>query len=299
MSLKGIFTAIVTPFKDPAHRGIDQECFAQLLDRQVEAGVDGVVVAGSTGEGPTLYEEEWENLVETAVSYKDRLHIMASCGSSSSWQTEQKIVKAKELGVHSFLVASPAYNKPPQHALVSHFKKMAEVAAPKALMIYNIPGRTAVNITPETFEELWQIPNIQAVKESSGNWSQFLKMRSQLPSEKYLLSGEDPLNLAFFTHGAHGSVSVLSNIAPRALVEIWQACQKQEWEKAQKIFFQCLPMVEKLFCESNPIPVKWAVSQVIDKPLTPRPPLTPLSETNQKTILDELKNLRSHGFLES
>lgn len=286
--MKGIFTALVTPFQDRGF-GIDEKIFRGLIERQISAKIDGLVIAGSTGEGPSLKENEWIQAIQIASEYSSHIHIMVSIGSSSTWMTSEKAQLAVSLGAESLLVSSPAYNKPTQLGLLEHFQEVARQVPHTPLMVYNIPGRTGVNITAETMQKIWEIENITALKESSGNWAQFLQMQSRLPEGKSIFSGDDPLNLAFFLHGASGSVSVLSNLLPESLVSLWSKAESQQWQEARKEFFDLLNLTEALFLEPNPIPVKWALGQVLGYDLSPRAPLSRLSPPNEKILASLLK----------
>ena len=287
---------MVTPFRATSF-GIDEKAFRQLIERQIEAGIHGIAVAGSTGEGQTMSPAEWEEALKIASGYRSQIHIMASCGASSTWQCIEKMEKLGKLEVHSALISSPPYNKPPQDALVQHYTEISKAVPSVPIMVYNIPGRTAVNILASTMTEIWKIPSVQALKESSGNWNQFLDLKQNLPSEKALFSGDDFSALSFFVHGANGLVSVLSNIAPKACVQIWNLIQKKDFGSAQEVFFDLKKMMDLLFCESNPIPVKWAVGQLIQRDLAPRLPLRALSSNFHSTIQSELSALKEKGYL--
>lgn len=284
----GIWTAIITPF-DQNGESIQFDLFSKLIERQIQAGITGLVVAGSTGEGNCLRNEEFEELVTRAAQYRNDIQIMASCGQSATWRAIEWAKIAKRAGAHSLLVSTPAYNKPPQEALVSYFESVAKAAEGLPLMVYNIPGRTAVNLTPATLEKIWQIPGIQSLKESSGQWDQFLEMQQNCPPSREILCGDDPSSLAFWTHGAVGTVSVLSNLAPRWVVSQWKAFLDQNLIKARETFFKSLNLTRALFCESNPIPVKWAVASLLSVRMGMRPPLRDLSLESQARLRKEME----------
>lgn len=285
---KGVYTAVITPFRSEGF-GLDEKLFCKLIERQIEAGVHGLVIAGSTGEGQTMNENEWKQAVQLASQYRSQIEVLASCGSYSTWQTIEKAQLALSLGVNHLLISSPPYNKPTTDGLIQHFQSIHESCPEASIMVYNIPGRTAVNISPACLQELWKIPSIQALKESSGNWGQFLLMMRELPQNKLIFSGDDPLNLAFFSHGAHGTVSVLSNLFPKAVVNLWNLCQEGRFEDARKEFFKYQRLIDLLFCESNPIPVKWAVSRLLHQDMKPRLPLRPLSEKFRAELEAEIQ----------
>jgi 4-hydroxy-tetrahydrodipicolinate synthase len=290
MNFEGIYTALITPFSD-GQKGVDEKTYRKLIERQIAAGVRGIIVAGSTGEGQTLTESEWKELLKIALPYKEQIQILGSCGTSSTLETKERFKYLAEIGVDAALIATPAYNKPPQRGLVEHYRQIASSAPQLPIMAYNIPGRTAVNLTPATIQELWKISSIQALKESSGNWDQILEIRKDLPKDKFLLSGDDPLNLPFFSIGAHGSVSVLSNVAPKAVVQCYEAFKKGDLASAQKIQWSIHRLIQLLFTESNPIPVKWAVGHLLQKDLPPRLPLVKLDEVYHSSLKAELDQL--------
>lgn len=294
--MRGVYTAIVTPFEKSGW-GIDQASFEALIARQIDAGVDGIVVAGSTGEGQTLQDKEWEQALKIAVGYRSDIQVMVSAGSSATWQSVEMAEKAAKLGAHSLLVSTPPYNKPPQDALISHFDEIAKATPELPIMIYNIPGRTAVNLKPESLEELWKTKNIMAIKESAGDWSQALQMIRSCPEGKSVFSGDDPLHYALGVHGGSGAVSVISNLSPKILVGLWRAVEKEDIASAKKIFGQMESCVESLFLESNPIPVKWAVGQVLKKDLAPRAPLRTLKHEFQSRVQKEIEELRKNDWL--
>ncbi|MBN8555543.1 MAG: 4-hydroxy-tetrahydrodipicolinate synthase [Deltaproteobacteria bacterium] len=289
MNFEGIYTALVTPFGEN-ETGIDEKAYRKLIERQIQAGIKGIVVAGSTGEGQTLTEAEWETALKIAITYKDQIQILGSCGTSNTAETISRFKKLASLGADAALISTPGYNKPPQRGLIEHYQKVAASAA-LPIMVYNIPGRTAVNLTPATIRELWKISNVASIKESSGNWDQILEIRKDLPENKFLLSGDDPFNLPFFSIGAHGAVSVLSNIAPKALVQMLAAFKKSDLKTAEKIQMQVHKLTQLLFVESNPIPVKWLVGQILKQNLSPRLPLVKLDETHHSALKREFDRL--------
>jgi 4-hydroxy-tetrahydrodipicolinate synthase len=285
--VRGVYTAIVTSFSKQDE--VDLKIFEKLVSRQVEAGVQGIVVAGSTGEGACLRLPEWESLIECAVrTSAGKIDVMVSCGSSSTHESMEKAQRAESLGATSLLISSPAYNKPTQKGLLLHFEKIAK-ASSLPIMLYNIPGRTAVNIRAETIQELWKIPNIRSLKESSGDWAQYLEIQKNLPEGKSLLSGDDPLSLAMAAHGADGVVSVVSNVFPKTWCQFWKYSQEGQVVEARRILLSLIDFIQALFCESNPIPVKWAVAEKLGLELPPRLPLTPLSESSTARLKEELR----------
>lgn len=293
MKFEGIYTALITPFLDSG--GIDEKVFRLLIERQIEAGTHGLVIAGSTGEGLTMTDSEWSDAIRIATTYRSKIKILGSCGMSGTQQTIEKFKKLADLGVDGALISTPAYNKPPQRALVQHYTQIAS-AANLPIMVYNIPGRTAVNILPATMKEIWKIKNIVALKESSGNWEQFVTMLADRPENATVLGGEDAMNLAAFLSGADGTVSVLSNIVPKALTKLWALAKKGDLIAAQKLQSDLLPLTQQIFVESNPIPAKWCMAHLLQMKLKPRMPLVELDMAYSPKLKAALDQARELGF---
>lgn len=283
--MKGLYTALVTPLTEST---VDLDLFKELILRQKEAGSHGVVIAGSTGEGQVLREKEWGSLIECAASFRDSLDIMISCGASSTWQVIERSKQAEDLGASSLLISTPAYNRPPQEGLCRHFQKIAQ-ASKLPIMLYNIPSRTGVNLEAKSLQELWACDNIQSIKESSGNWQQFIEIQSKLPKGKSVFCGDDPQALSFFAHGSQGLVSVLSNLFPKKILRIWELSREENWTAARELFFELKPLMDILSLAPNPIPVKWALSQLLRKDFGLRLPLCPLDSKHQNSVERALK----------
>lgn len=285
--MKGVYTALITPFSSSGK--IDLGLWEQLIQRQIDAGVSGIVVAGSTGEGQCLEKEEWSALIERAGKLgAGKIDVMASCGSFSTAETIRKVKEAESLGASSFLVSTPPYIKPTQEGLVRHFEGIS-LETTRPIMVYNIPGRTAVGLTAESIQRLWEFDSVQAIKESSGDWGLFLKIQQSLPTDKFLFSGDDPAALAMAAHGASGIVSVVANLFPIAWVDFWRSAEEGKYEAAREIFSQLIELIHHLFCESNPIPTKWAMGEILGQKLPPRMPLLELSEKNRPILSEKLK----------
>lgn len=292
--LAGVWTALISPIDAFPHTDgqVNESLWSRLIERQIEAKVDGVIVAGSTGEGQTMTDQEWAQLVQKAATYTDRIQVMASVGASATWRVIELAKKAKELGATSLLVSSPPYNKPTPSGLIAHFSQISKATNGMPMMVYNIPGRTAVNISAETMRKIWKIPGVESLKESAGDWNQYLQMQEDCPPGKFILSGDDPSSLAFWSHGAQGTVSVLGNLAPKHLVKMWRSFQSEEWRQTRELFFASQELTRNLFCESNPIPIKWAVSHLLETPLPVRLPLEELSALHQKKLTKLISELR-------
>lgn len=291
---QGIYTALITPFKNG--NGIDEDLLNQLIERQVEAGIHGIILGGSTGEGQTLSLQEKKNLLRMGAQFRDKIKIIGGCGSSSTYETLEHLKLISDSGAHGALVSAPPYNKPPQRGLIKHFETLcATVNFP--IIVYNVPGRTAVNIQPATMKTLFEIPQVQSLKEASGNWDQILQMKAITPAGKTILSGDDSLNLSFLAIGAHGTVSVLSNVAPRAMISFWNAWQNQQVEKARSIFEILTPLAQNLFLESNPIPAKWCLSCLLKTDFPLRSPLVTLDGLHQNKLKEDLEKLKLKELL--
>lgn len=294
--MEGVYTAIVTPF-GPAGRGIDEKFFRTLIERQINGGVTGLIISGSTGEGQTLTLDEWKTSLQIALQYKGKVQIIGACGSSGTDQTVERFKMIADMGASAALVSTPPYNKAPQRGLIKHFETIA-ASNSLPILVYNIPGRTAVNLLPATIRELWKIPTVVSIKESSGNWDQIVQIVSELPTGKTFLSGDDPFNLPVLSIGGHGTVSVLSNVAPKALVQLCNEFKKGDIAKAREINHSLSDFIPLLFSESNPIPVKWCMGQILGADLPPRLPLVPLDEAHHAKLKAGLNKLRSLGFIE-
>jgi 4-hydroxy-tetrahydrodipicolinate synthase len=288
MMLRGTYTALVTPFRDDA---LDEEALKDLLDFQVREGVDGIIPCGTTGEASTLSYEEHERVVELAAKHVgDKVTVMAGTGSNSTKETVELTEIAKGLGAHMALVVAPYYNRPTQEGLYRHFRKVAEeVDIP--LVLYNIPGRTGVNMLPELVARLAEIPNIVGIKEASGSLQQVADIFRLTKGAFTILSGDDNLYLPMMSVGATGVISVISNIAPgrvRALGEAFM--ERRDPEAARSIHVELMPLFHGMFIETNPVPVKEALyfMGMIEREV--RLPLCALSEQNRAHVRGLMKD---------
>ncbi|MCX8022950.1 MAG: 4-hydroxy-tetrahydrodipicolinate synthase [Syntrophorhabdaceae bacterium] len=292
MELKGIYTALVTPFKD--YR-LDEEALRRLVALQIEGGVDGIVPCGTTGEASTLDYDEHERVIEVVIeATKKKVPVIAGTGSNSTKEAIELTAKAKEIGADMCLLTTPYYNKPTQEGLYRHYKKIAEeVDIP--LILYNIPGRTGVNMNPETIYRLSEIPNIVGIKEASGSLVQVTEIFRLTKGKFTILSGDDNLFLPMMSTGAKGVISVASNIIPARMKELYRAfLVDRDIEKAMLINGELMPLFQAMFIETNPIPVKEALffMGVIEEEF--RLPLCPMSETNKAYLMNLL---REYGLI--
>jgi len=296
MRIEGFYTALVSPLKVDG-KGIDCDTLKQLIARQIEAGVHGLILGGSTGEGQTLEWAELEELLKVGLSFKGKIQIWGACSFSGTAQTSERYQMISKLGVDGVLISSPAYNKPPQRGLIKHFEEIAK-AASTPMMIYNIPGRTAVDIRPDTLAEISRIPQVVAIKESSGKLEQIKEVASKIAAQKVLLCGDDPLSLDVWKMGAKGTVSVLSNLLPKACVNLWKLWSAGNFNDAEALQKQLTKMTDLVFVESNPIPVKYAVGLLLKKNLKLRLPLVELDTKYHQGIRQELEVMANLGFCE-
>ena len=271
--LKGSLVALVTPFDD--HNRVDYAALKRLIDFHVAEGSNGLVVAGTTGESATLAKDEHVALIARAVELADgRLPIIAGTGSNSTAQTVDLSVAVRDTGIDGYLVVVPYYNKPVQEGMYRHFSAVAD-AVDKPVMLYNVPGRTASDLLPETVARLAQHDNIRAIKEATGSIDRLRDIQAVVPADFGLFSGDDFTVLPFIEQGGHGVVTVSGNVAPAKMAELCRLASAGEHEAAKAIDDRLQPLNTALFLESNPIPVKWAVSQMgmisghIRLPLTP------------------------------
>ncbi|OPY69060.1 MAG: 4-hydroxy-tetrahydrodipicolinate synthase [Syntrophorhabdus sp. PtaU1.Bin050] len=287
MELKGIYTALVTPFKN---YDVDEETLKRLIELQLKGGADGIVPCGTTGEAATLSYEEHVRVVELAVKYVNgAVPVVAGTGSNSTKETIELTESAKKAGANMCLLTTPYYNKPTQEGLYRHYKKVAEdVDMP--LVLYNIPGRTGINMIPETVAKLAEIPNIIGIKEASGSLVQVAEIDRLARGKITIMSGDDNLFLPMMSVGAVGVISVVSNVMPAELKALYRAfLEEKNIGKAKELNSGLLPLMQAMFVETNPIPVKETLYHMglIEKEF--RLPLCPLSEGSSRFLKDVLK----------
>ncbi len=282
---QGVYTALVTPFRSDE---IDERALQELVELQISAGVQGLVPCGSTGESATLSHAEHRRVVEIVVKQtRGRVPVIAGTGSNSTTEAIALTLHAKAAGADGALLISPYYNKPMQHGIVAHYAAIAKKTK-LPLIVYNIPGRTASNILPETLQKLAAIEHVVAVKEASGNLDQMAHVLALCPKSFAVLSGDDSLTLPLLALGGSGVISTSSNLVPSEMVEMWRAFERGDIARAREIHFQLLPVFDVLFCETNPIPIKAALELrgVITNEI--RLPLTPLTASNRERLQDVL-----------
>ena len=255
--IKGSIVAIVTPFRDGK---VDEAKFRELIEFQIKNGTDAIVPCGTTGESPTLSHAEHQRVIEICIhTVKGRVPVIAGTGSNSTEEAIALTKHAAKAGADGVLVVSPYYNKPTQEGLYRHFRAVAE-SVKISVILYNIAGRTAVNIEPATIARLAKdCPNIVGVKEASGSLEQMQTIKRLCPKEFLLISGDDGLLLPILSVGGVGVISVAANIIPKDVKKIIQAFEAGRISEAQTLYYKMLPLVKALFLETNPIPIKTAM----------------------------------------
>lgn len=285
---KGVATAIITPmFEDGS---VDYESFKRLIDWQIEQGVNAIVSVGTTGEGSTLSDEEHKEAMKFTVDYvAGRVPVIAGTGSNDTAYAIQLTEYACEIGADAMLLVTPYYNKATQEGLYQSFKAIAEHST-KPCILYNVPGRTGCNLLPATVLRLAQdVPNIVAVKEACGNLSQVAELCALCGDLIDVYSGNDDQILPILSLGGSGVISVLSDIMPAETVEMCEAFWRGDMKRAQELQLGLLPLINALFCEVNPIPVKAACAAMGFGGNYLRLPLTPMSKVNEEILLGLMK----------
>jgi 4-hydroxy-tetrahydrodipicolinate synthase len=284
----GVFTALVTPFRDGS---VDERALTELIELQIAAGVNGIVPCGSTGEAATLSHAEHQRVVEVAVAAaRGRVQVLAGTGSNSTAEAVQLTHHAKEAGADGALLISPYYNRPTQDGIVAHYAEIARQTA-FPLVVYNIPGRTGSNVLPATIARLAEIDQIVGVKESCGDLNQIAHVIASVPDSFAVLSGDDWATLPMLALGGGGVISTASNVAPGEVVDLVRAFRAGDLERARAVHYRMMPLVDALFCETNPIPVKAALAMrgLIHEEL--RLPLVPISNGNRERLQAVMKDL--------
>lgn len=283
---EGTYTALVTPFRNGE---VDYDVYGKLIDRQIEAGVDGVVPCGSTGESATQSHEEHERVIAFTIERaKGRMKVIAGTGSNSTSESIRLTRFAKEHGADGALLIAPYYNKPTQDGLYAHYAAIAgAVALPQ--LVYNIPGRSAVNIAPETMARLATVENIVGVKEASGSLDQVSRIVELCGPKFTVLAGDDSLTLPIMAVGGRGVIAVISNLLPHKLVRLVKAANAGDFATARTIHYELMPVMRAMGLETNPIPVKAALALMglIEDEL--RLPLTSLTADNREKLRAVLK----------
>lgn len=285
-SFQGSLVALVTPFSNGK---VDEAKLHELVEFHVQNGTDAIVPCGTTGESPTLSHDEHKRVVEIVIeAVRGRLPVVAGTGSNSTAEAIDLTSHAKKAGAAGALVVNPYYNKPTQEGLYQHFKAVAE-AVDIPILVYNIQGRTAVNVETETMARLAKIPNIVGVKEASGSLDQMTQVILACGPDFTVLSGDDNLTLPLMAVGGRGVISVVANIVPRETAELTHAALEGDWKRARELFLRLFPLCRAMFIETNPIPVKEAMALMGMIAPEFRLPLCRMADANRERLRMVLK----------
>jgi len=289
VDIQGCGTALVTPLTTA--NKLDVEALKRLVRWQIESGIDFLVPCGTTGESVTLDEDEYRQVIRTCVQEANaKIPVVAGAGSNNTEHVKHLARLAEAEGADAVLSVTPYYNKPSQEGLVRHFAAIAEsIRIP--IVLYNVPGRTGCNMLPATIARLAQVPNIIAVKEASGNIAQIMELLAVRPAGFRVLSGDDAMAFAIVCLGGEGLISVASNIIPREMSDLIGALRRGDLKEAQRLQYRYLDLMNLNFIESNPIPVKYAVSRLGYIEEVYRLPLCPMVDANKRKMDQELEKL--------
>jgi len=277
----GSMPALITPFRDGA---VDEEAFRGLIEWHIAEGSHGLVPCGTTGESPTLSHDEHKRVTELCIEVNaGRLPVIAGAGSNSTAEAIELAIHAKSAGADAALVVTPYYNKPTQEGMYQHYKAIHD-AADIPIIIYNIPGRSVVNMSSQTMARLAELPNIVGVKDSTGSPERTSATRMMLGSGFCQMSGEDGIALAIRAHGGHGCISVTANVAPRLCAEFQNACSAGDYATALEYQDRLLPLHISLFMETSPGPIKYAVSLLGLASAEMRLPMVEISDQTKEHV---------------
>ncbi len=284
----GVITALVTPFRNGA---VDEDALRRLVNDQLANGVDGLVPCGTTGESPTLTNDEHIRVIKVVVEEtRKRVPVIAGTGSNSTREAIELSRAARAVGADGLLQVAPYYNKPTQDGLYRHFKAVVD-DVPLPTVVYNVPGRTASDILPETAERLCDLPLIVGIKEATGSAQRAAQILARTGDRLVVLSGDDATAFPLFALGAKGCISVVSNVVPRDFSAMWDAAAAGRWAEARALHYKLFALSEGLFVESNPIPVKAALVMMGRITDEIRPPLYTLSTGNRDKLRKILVDL--------
>src|SRR6201993_390946 len=284
-NFRGSFTALVTPFKNGS---LDEAAFRSLVSWQIAEGTHGLVPVGTTGESPTLSHDEHKHVVEWCIGEAGgRVPVVAGAGSNSTREAVELAKHAEEAGADAVLVVTPYYNKPTQEGLYQHFKAIND-AIGIPIIIYNIPPRSVIDMSVDTMNRLYELPNIAGVKDATANMTRVTQQRAAMGEDFNQLSGEDITALGFMAHGGHGCISVTANVAPRLCAEFQASCLKGDYAGALKLQDKLMPLRTALFIETNPAPAKYALSLLGKCAETVRLPMVPLAEKTRAAVREAM-----------
>ena len=290
-TFQGSMVAMVTPFRDG---GVDEDKIRELVEFHVKNGTDAIIPCGTTGESPTLSHAEHKRVVEVTIeAAAGRVPVVAGTGSNSTAEAIELTRHAKEAGANGVLMVCPYYNKPTQRGLIAHYTAVAK-AVDIPIILYNVPGRTGVNMLPETVATLAEVPNIVAIKEASGSIEQMTEVISLCGDRMTVVSGDDTLTLPLMAVGGTGVISVIANILPKETAEMTRAALNGDWKRAKEIHLRIFPLCKAMFYETNPISVKTAMQLLGRLNGELRLPLAPMADANRDRLA---KALKAYGLL--
>ena len=282
----GSITAMITPFKDGK---VNFDTLGKLIDFQIDGGTDALVILGTTGEPSTMTESEKERTIRYSVERANgKIKIIVGVGSNDTSKAVASAQRAEKLGADGVLAVTPYFNKCTQKGIFEYYREICN-ATKLPVITYNVPSRTGVNIIPETAERLCSLSNLAGIKEASGNMAQVCETMRRVRGKIDIFSGEDALNLPILAIGGAGVISVVSNIVPEQVKEVYTLVKKGDYEKANELQDSLLPLINACFIEVNPIPVKEAMNMLGFDAGLPRPPLTELEEEHKAVLSRELK----------
>lgn len=284
---KGALPALVTPFRNGA---VDEKAFAGLIERQIAAGVHGLVPAGTTGESATLSHEEHRRVVELCIQVTGgRVPVIAGAGSNSTAEAIGLVEHAKAVGADAALVVSPYYNRPSQEGLYQHYAAINE-AVQMPVLVYNVPSRSSVDISNDVLVRLSKLPNIVGIKDATGDLGRASLQRLDCGEEWIMLSGNDDTALGYMAHGGHGCISVTTNVAPEACAAFYNACAAKDWETALYWQDRLIRLHKALFSDASPSPTKFALAHLGLCAEELRLPMTPCSEAAREAVLAGMRD---------
>ncbi len=284
-NFQGSITALVTPFKNGA---LDEAAFRALVAWQIAEGTHGLVPVGTTGESPTLSHDEHNKVVEWCVAEaKGKVPVIAGAGSNSTAEAVALARHADKVGADAVLVVTPYYNKPTQEGMYQHFKAIND-AIGIPIIVYNIPGRSIIDLSTDTMKRLWELKNIAGVKDATSNLLRITQARIDIGTDFNQLTGDDGTALGFMAHGGHGCISVSSNAAPRQCSQFQHACLRGDFKSAREMHDRLLPLHVNLFVEASPAPIKYALSLLGKCSEEVRLPIVPLSDNARSIVRNSM-----------
>jgi 4-hydroxy-tetrahydrodipicolinate synthase len=283
----GLYTALITPFKNGR---IDEDSLKRLVEYQIENGAKGIIPCGTTGESPTLDHDEHNKIIEICVkTAKNRIKVIAGTGSNSTSEAVMMTNHAKNVGADGCLIVAPYYNKPTPEGIYLHFKELDKCGIP--LIIYNIPGRSVIDISDENLARIAELKNVVGIKDATGNLERVATLRLLIKKPFSYLSGEDATAVGFNAMGGNGVISVTGNIAPKICSDLQNSCLSGDYKTALEIQDKLTNLHKAMFCQTNPIPIKWAASLMGLCSSEIRLPLTPPTQDVKEKVRQEMKNL--------